>query len=415
LIGAQVRHNPRAGTIEFTRIPSQGGKAKTVEEKEAQEVAPPGKESVIYRLHPVHEAGKLIFQIGSASPELAVKAATLVAPYCSGIDLNSGCPKPFSTSGGMGAALLSTPDLLCEILEALVKEVGEKFEIGISVKIRLLSTAEETRGLVEKLVKTGITGLTIHCRTRSMRKTEKAIREQLKMVGDICREAGVACLMNGDVESREQAQQLAKDYEVDGAMIATAAEKDPSVFRAAADGGKAEWRTIVQEYMHAAIDVENRWGNTKFLLAQMMPGKELNKRGIAQAKNYEHVCEKLELGDEELTEKARKLDAMLDLTNRELKSTQKAQKAQQGQKGSNNKVKQKKNEAKRPAENATSTAEVADAVVEVEREAKKQKRSPSPIRKRSLSPRQKDSSSPKHSTEYNAELRQENHSAAMTA
>ena len=222
----------------------------------------------------------------------------------------------------MGAALLSTPDLLCSILRALVKEVGDKHEIGISVKIRLLKTEHETRALVERLCQTGIIGLTVHCRTRNMRKTERAIRDQLRMIADTCRSAGVACLMNGDVESREQAEQLIEEYGVDGAMIATAAEKNPSVFRAKAEGGTAGWEEIVKGYMQEALVVENRYGNTKFLLAQMMPGKQQGAVGLGQAKNYADVCTKLGLKDLEVP--ARELDERLGIAQRESKSEQKA-------------------------------------------------------------------------------------------
>lgn len=31
------------------------------------------------------------------------------------IDVNMGCPKPFSLSGGMGAALLSKPELISDV------------------------------------------------------------------------------------------------------------------------------------------------------------------------------------------------------------------------------------------------------------------------------------------------------------
>src|SRR5688572_31111686 len=51
----------------------------------------------------------------------------------------------------------------------------------------------------------------IHCRTTPMRPRERAIRGQLKMIADVCHEAGVACLMNGDVENREEGLRLAKD------------------------------------------------------------------------------------------------------------------------------------------------------------------------------------------------------------
>ena len=253
-----------------------------------------------------------------------MEAANVVAPYVAGIDVNAGCPKPFSTSGGMGAALLSTPDLLCSILRALVKEVGERYQIGISVKIRLLSTEAETRDLVERLCQTGITGLTIHCRTRQMRKTEKAIRDQLRMIGDVCRSAGVACLMNGDVESREQADGLAREYNVDGAMIASAAEKNLSVFRPKAEGGPAPWNEVVEGYMQEALSVENRWGNTKFLLAQLTPGKQQAIWGLSQSKNYEDICTRMNLIS--LVDQARGLDQNLGISHRETKSEQKAKK-----------------------------------------------------------------------------------------
>lgn len=315
MIGTALRTNPRNDTIEYTRTPSNGG-SKATEDNSAQ------KESIIFRIHPQRESNHLIFQLGTASPKLAVQAAELVAPFVAGIDVNAGCPKPFSTSGGMGAALLSTPDLLCDILKALVEEIGQKYLIGISVKIRLLKTPEMTRALVEKLCDTGITGLTIHCRTKEMRKTEKAVRVQLRMVGEVCQSYGVACLMNGDVESREQAEALVTEFGVDGAMIATAAEKNPSVFRAKVDGGIAPWQETVRMYMEEAIHVENRWGNTKFLLAQMMPGKEQSRIGLSQGKNYEHLCELLDMAD--LAERARALDAILGITQRESKSEMKA-------------------------------------------------------------------------------------------
>lgn len=299
MIGTTRQVNERTGTIDFVRMPSNAA-AHGLDTKE----------SVIFRLDPKREAGRLIFQIGSATPEIAVQAAKLVAADVSGIDLNSGCPKPFSTSGGMGAALLRTPDKLCAILRALVEEVGKPHEIGISVKIRLLETPELTRALVERLVQTGITGLTIHCRTTPMRPRERAIREQLRMIGEICREAGVACLMNGDVASRDEAIKLAKEFGVDGGMIATAAEANSSVFRPEADGGKEDWTKVVKNYLKLAMEVENKWGNTKYLLGQLIPGKAFQYHVMTKAKSYSELIESLEWNDE--------LGTLAEETDREL-------------------------------------------------------------------------------------------------
>ncbi|KAF1992629.1 FMN-linked oxidoreductase [Aulographum hederae CBS 113979] len=323
MIGTTRSINPSTGTVDFTRPSSNVLRDPSLRETGN------ARDSVIYRLHPELEKGRLIFQIGTSSPTLAVQAAKLVAADVAGIDVNAGCPKPFSTSGGMGAALLKTPDTLCDILTALVEEVGTQFEIGISVKIRLLSTPEETEALVSRLVKTGITALTIHCRTTPMRPRERAIREQLKMIVRVCHEAGVACVMNGDVYSRGEALQLMDEYGADGAMIATAAEKNPSVFRSEADGGLAYWKEIMREYTTFALQVENRWGNTKFLLAQHIPGKSEEAKKMVTCKGYGDSVRAL--GLEGMDDRAKEVDERLAIDTTKVSKATKRARAREGE------------------------------------------------------------------------------------
>ena len=333
IIGTTRRLNPHTNTLEWSRLPTSKIKNPHLD--------PDNRESVLYRIHPALEKGKLIYQMGTANPDLAVQAAKMVAADVAGIDVNSGCPKPFSTAGGMGAALLKTPDLLCNILTSLVEHVGKPYEIGISVKIRILDNPEDTRALVERLVKTGITGLTVHCRTTPMRPRERAIRGQLSMVGDICRAAGVACVMNGDVTSRTEALALMREFNVDGAMIATEAEKNPSCFRSDAEGGphewKTNWKTVVAEYMKLALLVENRWGNTKYLLGQMIPGREEAYKAMNRSKCYTDVIKALGLEEVEaedggnLLAKAKVVDQHLGIPKEELSKAQKRQRVKETQ------------------------------------------------------------------------------------
>lgn len=309
MIGTTQHTNPRSGCIEWKRLPTKHAHS-TIEDEDNI------KESIIFRIDPARESSKFIFQIGTNNPDRAVAAGTLVAPYCCGIDVNAGCPKSFSTDGGMGAELLTTEkgDLLVRILTALVQQVGIPHEIGISVKIRLLPAAEDTSALVHKLCGTGITGLTIHCRTRPMRPRERAIREQLRMIGGICHSHGVACLMNGDVVSRDEGLKLAGEFGVDGAMIATAAEANSSVFLSQEQGGKKPWREVVTQYMRYALEVENKWGNTKFLLSQLMPGRDPAYAKVVQSKNYMACIDALGLDkDETIFRMAKQVDSLLDL------------------------------------------------------------------------------------------------------
>ena len=166
-----------------------------------------GKSRAIFTTHPI-EKPYLIYQIGSADPETAVQAAKTVLQDVAGVDLNCGCPKSFSTHAGMGAALLTNPDLLCGILTALRAALPP--EISLSAKIRLLPSQEDTLKLVERIVNTGVNALTVHCRTRNMRPRERALVNRLREIVDFVEGMGkgVAVIENGDCVSREDAKRI---------------------------------------------------------------------------------------------------------------------------------------------------------------------------------------------------------------
>ena len=55
------------------------------------------------------ERSKLILQIGTNNKDTALQAVELLQDHVYGVDVNMGCPMKFSTSGGMGAALMKQP------------------------------------------------------------------------------------------------------------------------------------------------------------------------------------------------------------------------------------------------------------------------------------------------------------------
>jgi tRNA-dihydrouridine synthase 2 len=188
-----------------------------------------GVSRAIFTTHPI-EKPYLIYQIGTADPELAVQAAKTVQQDISGIDLNCGCPKPFSTHAGMGAALLTNPDLLCSILVALRAAMPP--EITVTAKIRLLPNQEDTLKLVERIVNTGVSALTVHCRTRNMREKDRAVIERLREIVDFVEGLGkgIAVIENGDCEGWEDALRVRAVTGASSVMIARGAESNPSCF-----------------------------------------------------------------------------------------------------------------------------------------------------------------------------------------
>jgi len=78
------------------------------------------------------------------------------------------------------------------------------------------------------------------------------------------------------------------------------------VFQSKANGGKLPWRTVIEDYTPIALDVENRWANTKFLLSQFIPGRDVCYLLAARSKSFEQLV--TAIGMERLTQQARELD-----------------------------------------------------------------------------------------------------------
>ena len=260
----------------------------------------PGVTNLIFRTHPSLEDSKLIFQMGTANPDLAVDAAKIIINDVSGIDINAGCPKHFSIHAGMGAALLETPDLLESILINLVEKIGKPNNKPISVKIRLLPEEEDSLNLIEKLLKTGITNLTVHCRTQLMRNRETPIRDYVDKIKAKCDEYKVSFIVNGSVLNRKDFNKLQEQYGTNvGGMIATTAEENPTCF----SESPLNWPRLLREYTEIAQKFGNYEGNTKYMLTRMTPGRSFAYQLIAKAKTYEEFYKVFDKLNEDGTEK----------------------------------------------------------------------------------------------------------------
>ncbi|CAA7268086.1 unnamed protein product [Cyclocybe aegerita] len=253
-----------------------------------------GVSRAIFTTHPI-EKPYLIYQIGSADPELAVQAAKTVLQDISGVDLNCGCPKPFSTHAGMGAALLTNPDLLCSILSALRKEMPPN--ITVTAKIRLLPSQEDTLKLVERIINTGISALTVHCRTRNMREKDAALIERLRGIVNFVEGmgGGIAVIENGDCKGWEDAKRVQEVTGAHSVMIARGAESNPSCF--SSNPLKDVERTLVPSYLRVSQYLQNHWSLTKFCVNQFKgirvevtkaESHELHQT-LSQAKGYGYM------------------------------------------------------------------------------------------------------------------------------
>ena len=87
--------NDRLNTIDYIR------KMDSFSPKVQRRMAARNELPVILRIVPSLERGRLIYQMGTGEADLALPSALYVQQDVDGIDINMGCPKKFSVSGGM--------------------------------------------------------------------------------------------------------------------------------------------------------------------------------------------------------------------------------------------------------------------------------------------------------------------------
>lgn len=233
--------------------------------------------TLIFRTHP-KERSKLIFQIGSADPKLAVEAALKVSQDAAGINLNCGCPKRFSLQGGMGAALLKEPERLLSILRALVAHSDLK-HLPISCKIRIFPTVQETIDLCERIIQTGIHTLIIHCRTPAQTPKDPGNLEALRELGMALR-GKVRLVANGDFFTAESFSLSGLSMFFDEVMFARAAMRNPSIFLAQPFLEPLE--SVSRKYLNLCFQTQNALSNSKFVLLSMWePSSEVGKQILA--------------------------------------------------------------------------------------------------------------------------------------
>eukprot|EP00834_Sanchytrium_tribonematis_P008574 NODE_1054_length_2418_cov_0.962053.p1 type:complete len:328 gc:universal NODE_1054_length_2418_cov_0.962053:454-1437(+) len=240
--------------------------------------------NVNFRTSPL-ESNKFVFQLGCSKPELAIKAAQTLKQDIKVIDLNCGCPKPFSLKGKMGAALLEDPDLLCDILRALKSEIGQ-----VTCKIRVFNDLDQTLELIHKIKQTGISALAVHVRTKNCRPHNPAKWDYFKPIkqnmGDI------PLIANGDILNEQDATKL-KELGCDSFMVARGAMKNMTIFRRK---GVLSPELICKDYLHKCILLNNNYQNTKWTLLNMYPYTTSDLyRKWTRSKSLQELCNPMQI------------------------------------------------------------------------------------------------------------------------
>ena len=325
--------NEKLGTIDYVRPLTHFSPKVQRRIQAAGEGLP-----VVLRIVPSLEKGKLIYQMGTGESNLALPAATAVAQDVDGIDINMGCPKKFSVSGGMGSALLTDLPRACDIIKTLRRNI----HLPVSAKIRIIpgEFPKNTIDFVQGLIQAGANAVTIHARLPGDESTQLAKWDQLVEVINILKTAGnltsseggaVPIIINGDLYTRNHMINIREKCLADGIMLARPALYNTSIFRKPPqikdkestegnqnlhhqqesrygyDSPLLKSKTeVIQDYLHFANLYQSNPKNIKYVICEMMnnrrtpptlapnmpqsyPGKQTIDK-VCKCKTMESLC-----------------------------------------------------------------------------------------------------------------------------
>nr|XP_009429259.2 tRNA-dihydrouridine(20) synthase [NAD(P)+]-like isoform X4 [Pan troglodytes] len=232
------------------------------------------------------EQNRVVFQMGTSDAERALAVARLVENDVAGIDVNMGCPKQYSTKGGMGAALLSDPDKIEKILSTLVKGTHRP----VTCKIRILPSLEDTLSLVKRIERTGIAAIAVHGRKREERPQHPVSCEVIKAIADTL---SIPVIANGGSHDHIQQYSDIEDFRqataASSVMVARAAMWNPSIFL---KEGLRPLEEVMQKYIRYAVQYDNHYTNTKYCLCQMLREQLESPQGrlLHAAQSSREIC-----------------------------------------------------------------------------------------------------------------------------
>lgn len=164
-------------------------------------------------------------QLFGSDVEALKYAANYVSEFVDIIDINMGCPAPKIVKNGDGSKLL----LNLELVKQIATEVVKSAKVPVTVKIR---KGWDRNNIVavkaaKILEEAGVSAITIHGRTREEYYSGKADWDIIRKIKEA---VGIPVIGNGDIQTKEDAEQMFQETNVDGIMIGRAAIGNPWIF-----------------------------------------------------------------------------------------------------------------------------------------------------------------------------------------
>lgn len=163
---------------------------------------------------------------GSEPLLMAEQAKRLEERGFSFIDVNMGCPVPKIVNNGEGSALMKNPQLIGEIVDALVNAC----KLPVTIKIRAGFSADNLNApeIAKIAEQAGVSAIAVHGRTREQYYQGTA---NWDIIREVKESVNVPVIGNGDICSGADVIRIKEETGCDSVMIGRAAKGNPWIFR----------------------------------------------------------------------------------------------------------------------------------------------------------------------------------------
>jgi len=220
---------PMAGVTDlpFRQLCREMGAGLVVSEMVAADPSTWSSRKSKLRIQFADEPAPRSVQIAGYDPQMMAEAARFnVQQGAEIIDINMGCPAKKVLKKAAGSALLQHPDLVRDILHAVVESV----EVPVTLKIRTGWDRQNRNAVtIGKIAEdAGIAALAIHGRTRACRFVKEV---EYDSIADVVSALSIPVIANGDITSPEKALTVLEHTGAAAVMIGRGAQGNPWIFQ----------------------------------------------------------------------------------------------------------------------------------------------------------------------------------------
>lgn len=238
----------------------------------------------------------VVYQIFGSKPEIMAYAAEALSDRKNCIlDINMGCPVPKVVKSGDGSALLKKPELISEIVEAVVKKAKKP----VTVKIRTGWDSDSINAVenAKRIEAAGASAICVHGRTRMQMYSGTADRSVIRQVKEA---VNIPVIGNGDIFDVKSAADMFEETGCDFVMVARGALGNPWIFKSLNEGrdympSRAEKINIVKRHFAYLLEEKGEYAGVRMMRKHIgwyikgMPKAAALRRSINEMEKAEEI------------------------------------------------------------------------------------------------------------------------------